>query len=63
MTNDLLSALIFIAGLVISTIIIYITTKLFGQKEGIGRHLSPLLLVHSSTLWYTTFLTMDSYLH
>jgi hypothetical protein len=37
MTNDLLSALIFIAGLVISTIIIYITTKLFGQKEGIGR--------------------------
>jgi hypothetical protein len=37
MTNDLLSALIFIVGLVISTIIIYITTKLFGQKEGIGR--------------------------
>ena len=24
-------------GLAISTIIIYITTKLFGQKEGIGR--------------------------
>ena len=24
-------------GLVISTVIIYITTKLFGQKEGIGR--------------------------
>ena len=37
MTNDLLSALIFIVGLVISTIIIYITTKLVGQKEGIGR--------------------------
>jgi hypothetical protein len=37
MTNDLLSAPIFIVGLVISTIIIYITTKLFGQKEGIGR--------------------------
>jgi hypothetical protein len=37
MTNHLLSALIFIVGLVISTIIIYITTKLFGQKEGIGR--------------------------
>jgi hypothetical protein len=37
MTNDLLSALTFIVGLVISTIIIYFTTKLFGQKEGIGR--------------------------
>jgi multisubunit Na+/H+ antiporter MnhE subunit len=37
MTNDLLSALTFIVGLVISTIIIYVTTKLFGQKEGIER--------------------------
>ena len=37
MTNDLLSALTFIVGLVISTIIIYVTTKLFGQNEGIGR--------------------------
>ena len=27
----------FVVGLVISTVIIYITTKLFGQKEGIGR--------------------------
>jgi hypothetical protein len=37
MTNELLSAIIFIVGLVISTIIIYITTKLLGQKEGIDR--------------------------
>ncbi len=37
MTNDLLSALTFIVGLVVSTIIIYVTTMLFGQKEGIGR--------------------------
>jgi hypothetical protein len=38
MTIDLLSALTFIVGLVISTIIIYVTTKLlFGQKGGIGR--------------------------
>jgi hypothetical protein len=37
MTNELLSAIIFIVGLIISTIIIYITTKLLGQKEGIGR--------------------------
>ena len=36
MTNNLLSALTFIVGLVISTIIIYVTTKLFWQKEGIG---------------------------
>ena len=49
MTNDLLSALIFIVGLVISTIIIiYIATKLFGQKEGIGRALVTALLVQSS---------------
>ncbi len=37
MANDLLPAVTFIVGLVISTIIIYVTTKLFGQKEGIGR--------------------------
>jgi hypothetical protein len=37
MTIDLLSALTFIVGLVVSTIIICVTTKLFGQKEGIGR--------------------------
>jgi hypothetical protein len=37
MTIDWLSALTFIVGLVISTIIIYVTTKLFGQKGGVGR--------------------------
>ncbi|MGI0048210.1 MAG: hypothetical protein ACREAW_01605 [Nitrososphaera sp.] len=37
MADELLSAIIFIVGLAISTIIIYITTKMFGQKEGIGR--------------------------
>ncbi|HEY7733166.1 MAG TPA: hypothetical protein VIB07_00065 [Nitrososphaera sp.] len=37
MANELVSAIIFIVGLIISTIIIYIVTKLFGQKEGIGR--------------------------
>ncbi len=38
MTIDLLSALTFIVGLVISTIIIYVTTKLlFGQHGGVGR--------------------------
>jgi hypothetical protein len=37
MANELLSAIIFVVGLAISTVIIYVTTKLFGQKEGIGR--------------------------
>jgi hypothetical protein len=37
LANEVWSAIVFVVGLVISTIIIYITTKLFGQKEGIGR--------------------------
>jgi len=37
MASGLLSVIIFVVGLVISTVIIYITTKMFGQKEGIGR--------------------------
>ena len=37
MANEILSAIIFVVGLIVSTIIIYIVTKLFGEKEGIGR--------------------------
>lgn len=37
MANEVWSAIVFVVGLVISTVIIYIATKLFGQKEGIGR--------------------------
>ena len=37
MANEVWSAIVFVIGLLISTVIIYITTKLFGQKEGIGR--------------------------
>lgn len=37
MANEILSAIIFVIGLIISTVIIYIVTKLFGEKEGIGR--------------------------
>jgi len=37
MANELQTVLIFVVGLIISTIIIYVTSKLFGQKEGIGR--------------------------
>jgi hypothetical protein len=35
--NEFLSAISFVIGLVISTVVIYIVTKLFGEKEGIGR--------------------------
>jgi len=37
MANEVWSAIVFIIGLAISTVIIYITAKMFGQKEGIGR--------------------------
>jgi hypothetical protein len=37
MANEVISALLFVFELIISTIIIYIVTKLFGQKEGFGR--------------------------
>ena len=37
MANEVWSAIVFVVGLIISTVIIYITTKLFGQKEGLGR--------------------------
>ena len=37
MANEILSAIIFIIGVIVSTIIIFVVTKLFAQKEGIGR--------------------------
>src|ERR1041385_2422524 len=37
MANEIWSAIIFVVGLIVSTIIIYIVTKLFGEKEGFGR--------------------------
>lgn len=37
MAELLTSALVFIISLAISTIVIYVVTRLFGQKEGIGR--------------------------
>ncbi len=37
MANEILSAIIFVVGLIVSTVIIYIVTKLFGEKKGIGR--------------------------
>lgn len=37
MANELISVITFIVGLIVSTIIIFVATKLLGQKEGIGR--------------------------
>lgn len=37
MANELMTAILFIVGLIVSTVIIYVVTKLFKQKEGIGR--------------------------
>jgi uncharacterized membrane protein len=37
LANQVWSAIVFIVGLVISTVIIYIITKFFGQKEGINK--------------------------
>lgn len=38
-TNALGSVVIFLVSLAISTVVIYVVTKLFGEKEGVGRAL------------------------
>lgn len=37
MPNAIYSAVIFLVGLAVSTVIIFLITKLFGEKGGIGR--------------------------
>jgi hypothetical protein len=37
MAGAVVSALVFIIGLAVSTVIIYVAAKIFGQKEGLGR--------------------------
>jgi hypothetical protein len=37
MANEIQSVILFVVGLIVSTIIIYVVTKLFGEKEGLGR--------------------------
>ncbi len=37
MANEVMTAIVFIIGLIVSTVIIYLVSKLFKQKEGIGR--------------------------
>ena len=43
MADLLWSIALFVIGMVISTVIIYIVTRLFGEKEGIKQALAPLL--------------------
>ena len=50
MANEIYSVFIFLIGLAISTIIIYLITKLFGEKEGIGRALAAAIV---GTIVYT----------
>jgi uncharacterized membrane protein len=44
MADTLWSIVLFVLGLVISTVIIYIVTKLFGEKEGIKHALAAALI-------------------
>jgi uncharacterized membrane protein len=44
MADTLWSIVLFVIGLVISTVIIYIVTKLFGEKEGIKHALAAALI-------------------
>ena len=37
LVNGVIGAIAFIIGLIVSTIIIYVVTRLFGEKEGIAR--------------------------
>src|ERR1044071_9189031 len=37
MANEILSAIVFVIGLLISTVIIYIVTGIFGKSKGIGK--------------------------
>ena len=37
MANEVMTAILFVVGLIVSTVIIYVVAKLFKQKEGIGR--------------------------
>lgn len=50
MISLVFTALMFIVGLIISTIIIYLIAKLFGEKEGIG---TALLAALTGTIIYT----------
>ena len=44
MANEIMTVITFIIALIISTVIIYVVTKLFKQKEGIGRAFATALI-------------------
>jgi hypothetical protein len=50
MANEVMTAIIFVVGLIISTVIIYVVARLFKQKEGIGRAFLTALI---GTIVYT----------
>lgn len=50
MANEVMTAILFVVGLIVSTVIIYLVAKLFKQKEGIGRAFLTALI---GTIVYT----------
>lgn len=50
MANEVMTAILFVVGLIVSTVTIYVVTKLFKQKEGIGRAFLTALI---GTIVYT----------
>ena len=48
--NELNTAIIFLIGLLVSSVIIYVVTKLFGEHRGIGR---AIMTAFIGTLVYT----------
>lgn len=44
MAGAVVSVLVFIIGLAVSTVIIYVAAKIFGQKEGVGRAFAAALV-------------------
>ena len=57
MADTLWSIVLFVIGLVISTIIIYIITKLFGEKEGIKHAFATALI--GSAVYSIVYLIFD----
>ena len=58
MSNTIISVVIFVIGLIMSTIIIYIVTRLFGDKKGI----KPALVaayIWSNNLQYSRFYSWE----
>jgi hypothetical protein len=61
MADTLWSIVLFVIGLVISTVIIYIVTKLFGEKEGI-KHAFAAALIGSAVYGVVYFIFGQGFL-